>query len=87
MGGYSYCGSLLLIAGQFENWPAMLAHVRAELESAPEIFGGASLLAHSGCAVRYLAQSAIDFQSVTERLWTVARRGLLGLPPLALRKY
>ena len=86
MGGYSYSGSLLLVADEFGNWRALLENLRAEIESLPGIIGGASLLAHSGCAVRYLAHSAIEFHAATERLWAVARRHLLGLPPLALRK-
>jgi urease accessory protein len=87
MGNYAYSGSLLLIADQFENWPPLLAAVRADLDAIPEIFGGASLMSHSGCSIRYLAVSAIEFQAATERLWSLARRHLLGQPPLSLRKY
>jgi urease accessory protein UreH len=87
MADYTYSGSLLLIADQFENWPALVADLRAELVAASGIFGAASLLARSGCSVRYLAHSAIEFHAATERLWTLARQRLLGLPPLALRKY
>lgn len=87
MAGYGYSGALLLIRDQFENWAPLLAAVRAELDAIPGIYGGASLLAHSGCSIRYLAVSAIEFQTATERLWSLARRHLLDLPPLSLRKY
>jgi urease accessory protein UreH len=87
MAGYAYSGSMLIVANKFDNWRELLEKLRAELESIPNFFGGASLLAHSGCCVRYLAQSAIEFHAATERLRTLARRHLLGLPPLALRKY
>lgn len=87
MGDYAYSGSLLLIADHFENWAPLLAAARAELDAIPGIFGGASLMSHSGCGIRYLAVSAIEFEAATERLWSLARRHLLDLPPLSLRKY
>jgi len=87
MGGYAYCGSMLIVGEQFEDWRALVDALRAALDVAPEIFGGASLLAHCGCSVRYLAHSAIDFHAATQNLWAIARQHLLNLPPLALRKY
>ena len=87
MSDYSYSGTLLIIADQFPDWRQVLSAFRSEIESLPEIFGGVSLLAHSGCCVRYLAKSAIDFHCATHRLWTIARNQVLHLPPLDLRKY
>jgi urease accessory protein len=87
MSGYSYFGTLLIVADQFPDWRPVLSALRSEIESLPGIFGGASLLAHSGCCVRYLATSAIAFQGATHRLWTIARSEVLHLPPLDLRKY
>ena len=87
MSDYSYSGTLLIIADQFPDWRQVLSALRSEIESLPEIFGGASLLVHSGCCVRYLAKSAIDFHRATHRLWTIARNQVLHLPLLDLRKY
>ena len=74
-----------MIAKGFEQWEKDA--FRTALDSIPGIIGGASALAHSGCSARYLAHSAIEFQAVTERLWTIARQHVLGLPLLSLRKY
>jgi urease accessory protein len=87
MGGYAYCGSMLIIGEGFENWRAMIEALRTALDAIPGIFGGSSLLAQNGCSVRYLAHSAIDFHAATERLWAISRQHLLNLPPFALRKY
>lgn len=87
MGGYAYCGAMLIIADGFDNWRALIAELRAAIDALPGIFGGASLLAQNGCSVQYLAHSAIDFHAATERLWAISRQHLLNLPPFALRKY
>jgi urease accessory protein len=83
----SYSGTLLVVADQFPDWRPVVASLRAELEAAPGVRGGTSLLTSSGCSARYLAKSAIAFHSVTARLWTAARREVFHLPPLDLRKY
>lgn len=86
-GGYDYCSSLIIIAEDFPDWLPLLAALRSELDVIPGIFGGASLFCHSGCSARFLARSAIALRDATQRLWAAARRHLLRLPPLALRKY
>jgi len=83
----SYFGMLVVIADRFGDWFAVVEALRVELEAMPEVLGGASLLAHCGCSVRFLAHSAIDLSAATERLWTAARQQVLGLPAGALRKY
>jgi urease accessory protein len=87
MGGHSYSGSLIIIADEFQEWPAFVEYLREALHSIPSIFGGVSLLPESGCSARYLAHSAIDFHAATEQLWNLARRHVFNAPPLALRKY
>ena len=87
MGGYSYCGSLMVVADGFDKWRALVDCLRAALDATPEIFVGASLLARAGCSVRYLAHSAIEFHATTQSLWAIARKHLLNLPAFELRKY
>jgi len=48
--------------------------------------GGVGALARRGVVVRCLAASAPALTAVLEALWAVARRELLRLPALALRK-
>src|SRR5437660_423157 len=48
--------------------------------------GGVGALPRRGAVVRCLAVSAPALTVALEALWTVARRELLGLPALALRK-
>jgi urease accessory protein len=47
---------------------------------------GVARLARRGALVRCLAPGAPELADVLEGCWGVARRALLGLPPLALRK-
>jgi urease accessory protein len=47
---------------------------------------GVATLARRGALVRCLAPSAPELVEALERCWGLARRSLLGLPPLALRK-
>ena len=87
MADYAYSGSLVIVADKFGDWRQLVEKLRIELDAVAEVFGGASLLAHCGCSVRYVTYSAIEFHAATERLWILARLHLLALPPLALRKY
>jgi urease accessory protein len=87
MGGYSYCGSLLIVADEFRAWTALAENLREALTALPDLFSGVSLLPQSGCSARYLAHSAIEFHAATDKLWTLARRHVFNAPPLALRKY
>jgi urease accessory protein UreH len=82
-----YIASLLIVSGQLPDWRPVVASLRAELDAAPGVMGGVSLLAEAGCSVRYLAESAIGLHEATRLLWTAARREVFRLPPLNLRKY
>jgi urease accessory protein len=82
-----YCASLLIIADRFPDWRPVVANLRAQIDSVPDLLGGASPLSESGCSARYWANSAIALQEATRRLWTAARCQVLNLPPLDLRKY
>src|SRR5207247_38951 len=56
------------------------------LEETPGAVGGVGALPRRGAVVRCLAASAPALTALFEALWAVARRELLGLPALALRK-
>jgi urease accessory protein UreH len=87
MSDYCYSASLLIVADRLPDWRPVVASLCAELETVPGVLGGISLLSESGCSARYLAKSAIDLHEATRRLWAAARRQVLHLPPLDLRKY
>jgi urease accessory protein len=87
MGEYSYSGTMIIIDSQFHDWPGALTALRRELEAMPEVFGGASLLPHSGISLRHLTRSAIALGEANQRLWIAARREVFQLAPLDLRKY
>lgn len=87
MGEFAYFASFVLIADGFDGWPGLLALMNGTLASSAQVVGGASLLATSGCVVRFLAKSAVALSDATTALWATARGALLGLPPAELRKY
>jgi urease accessory protein len=84
---FGYLASFVLIADGFDGWPEIIASMNETIAARPRVFGGASLLARAGCAVRLLAKSAVDLTDAATALWAASRSALLGLPPAELRKY
>lgn len=60
--------------------------VAGSLRDADGVTSGVAALARGGVAARVLAERAPDLTDALERAWAAARRVLLELPPLALRK-
>jgi urease accessory protein len=84
---FNYVANAILVADEFQDWPRLLSELAAALDSLPAIYGGVSLLAHSGCVVRFLARTASDLVEANAALWKAARPLLLGKPAFDLRKY
>jgi urease accessory protein len=87
MEDFDYMTGLAVFADERAPWADVWHALNAELESAPEISGGASLLAHGGCVARFLARSAPDMTRMNKKLWDRARLTTLGLPPFHDRKF
>lgn len=85
--GWNYLATLLLLADMSEDWKRIAAAMDTELENLPQVYGGTSALASSGCVVKLLARSAADLTSAQIALWTRARQLLFGAAPVCLRKY
>lgn len=69
-----------------EPWEALAADVAGVVSTVPGLRAAGGALPRCGAVVRCLADSATALGEAVERLWTVARRRMLGCPPLALRK-
>ena len=87
MEGFSYVASLAVLADGFKAWETLVASFEAQLNRLPQILGGVSQLATSGCLVRLFAHSAADLTLAQVKLWAQARELILGLAPFDLRKY
>jgi urease accessory protein len=87
MGEFDYMTCMLLVADGFEDWRSVIAVMNAELEAAPQVLGGVSLLSQGGCVIRYLTRSASEMTHVNKTLWDKARELVLQLRPFAHRKY
>jgi urease accessory protein len=83
--GCAYLGTLLLCSPGRADWSGVLGPIGDLLAERNDVQGGASLLARDGCVVRFLAPSAHALAAFAHQAWAVARRHLLGLPPLDLR--
>lgn len=72
------------------NGPGVLAAlgetITGELGRHAGVVAGAGVLARDGLVVRILAREAPQLLDAVGAAWACARRGLLGLPPLALRR-
>ncbi len=82
--GCAYLGTILFCEPGRADWEDVLG-ATLELLRETEVLGGASLLARSGCVVRFLAPSAHVLTAFARAAWALGRRHLLGLPPLDLR--
>jgi urease accessory protein len=87
MEGFGYLGTLGLFARGFGPWEDLARALEERLGEWPAVRGGATALPRDGCLVRFLAPSAYDLTEAARGLWTLARRLLLGLPPVDLRKW
>jgi urease accessory protein len=80
--GHPYVASVAVIADTgIEAFVAGLDDL-----SVPGACAGAGLLPRRGALVRVLAADAPALQRAVDDIWAAARRHVLGLPPLALRK-
>ena len=84
---FDYMSSMGLFGDGFTRWPQVAAAMNEELNSVPEVRGGATLLSRGGCVVRFLARSASEMTFANKKLWDAAREMLLRLSPLDHRKY
>jgi urease accessory protein len=84
---FDYASCLCLFADGFTRWKEVSAAMNEELNSAPNIRGGATIVSRGGCVVRFLARSASDMTLANKKLWDAARAQVAGLPPFDHRKY
>ena len=82
--GHDYFASLVLVADR--GLDAFAEGARRVLDRAEGATAGVGLLPRRGAVVRCLASSAQALTDLLDALWAVARRDILGLPALALRK-
>ena len=82
-GGRPYWASLIVIADEVE---AFRREVTARFPAGGDVAVGAGALARRGALVRCLAGTASALLATIDSLWAAARRHVLGLPSLALRK-
>lgn len=84
---FDYMACMGLFADGLEDWLPVTAAMQAELERAPQVCGGVSLLSRGGCVVRFLARSASDMTCMNKKLWDAARELVLRAPAFDHRKY
>jgi urease accessory protein len=84
---FDYISCVGLFAGGFESWHPVAAAMNAELDRAPQVCGGVSLLSRGGCVVRFLARSASDMTCMNKKLWEAARELVMQAPAFDHRKY
>jgi urease accessory protein len=84
---FDYMSCMGLFADGFTRWKNVSAALNEELKAVPNVRGGASLLSHGGCVLRFLARSAPDMTLANMKLWDMARAQVTGLPPFDRRKY
>ena len=85
--GFHYLATLAIVADSFDRWKETVAAMGAELTSMAHVYGGASVLAGGGCAVKLLARSAADLLHAQTTLWGRARQIVFGSAAVDLRKY
>ena len=86
MEGFGYLATFLLFSDRARDWADITCALVECLNELPSILGGVSPISRGGCVVRILAPSAPDLTQAVRDLWTLARKLLLGLPPVDMRK-
>jgi urease accessory protein len=81
--GYAYFGALMVI-GEIDM--SRLAQAASAALMRDGVKGAATAGPRGGLVARVLAVDAPSFTSVLDAIWSVARRALLDLPTLGLRK-
>jgi hypothetical protein len=80
--GHPYVATVAVLADAgVEPFAAAISEL-----AVPDARVGAGLLPRRGALVRCLAADAPALQHAVEEIWAAARRHVLGLAPLALRK-
>jgi urease accessory protein len=87
MQDFDYLSSMAVFADGFANWKELCSAANEELNSVPELLGGATELPRGGCVIRLLARSASAMTLANQQLWNAARNRIAGLPPFDHRKY
>jgi urease accessory protein len=82
--GHPYFATVLVVGDGLDGFDAAVADA---LGPAAEAAVGVAPLRRRGALARCLAPSAPALTEAIDRIWTVARRRLLGAPRLALRKF
>jgi urease accessory protein len=82
--GAPYFATVAIFGDQ--TWESLADDVSAVVGAGPGIRAAGGALARRGVIVRCLAESAVALGETVRRLWALARRRVLGCPPLALRK-
>jgi urease accessory protein len=86
LGEHDVVATLYVISGRTDPI-AMVAGLRAALESCPDVLGGVSELPNGrGVAVRLLGTTSKAVQTARATAWNAARLELLGTPAPTLRK-
>ena len=86
MDGAGYMATFLICAPGFQGWQGLASPLAQWLGQNPWVRGGISPLSRDGHLVRLLCSSGYELAEALQGLWTLARRGLLDLPGLDLRK-
>ena len=85
--GFDYVATVVLAAPSRDDWSDLAAELSAVIETqCLEVRFGATALARGGLLARLLCPTAPILHEAIAALWSVARRRLLGLGPIALRK-
>ncbi len=82
--GHPYFATVIVVGDS--DWDVFRREAAKVLADRSAVRGGAGILARGGVVVRLLAASAPGFLGAVDALWAMARKNVLGLPPLALRK-
>lgn len=85
--GLNYLATLVIVSDQLNDWEQVVAALNAELIGVPEIRGGVSALANSGCVLKLLAHTASEMTRAQMILWGRARQTVFGSNAHDLRKY
>jgi urease accessory protein len=89
---FNYFATMVIVGaagadGSTYEWAVLSSAIESALRDWTGVHGACSELGCGGSVVRFMAYNASDLTSVVQRLWSVARRFLLGREAFEWRKF
>jgi urease accessory protein len=87
MDNCNYLATLVMAGDDNFDWASLVIALHKALQGIQGVQGSASAMARGGCVARFISVSADALNRIAMKLWSIARRELIGQEAFPLRKF